>query len=107
MGGQIDAVNQHCGSPSSLPACRAALVALQGTVHDFEHDLGTVTAPSCLQPGDIELRQGLSLLDQGIASAIVGIDQGDPGRISSGMQVIQQAGVHLNNATGHAQSASC
>jgi hypothetical protein len=107
MNGQIDAVNHGCDSQASLSTCRAALAALQGKVHDFEHDLDGVTAPACLQSTDGELRQGLALFDHGVAAAIAGIDRSDPSQISSGMQTIQQAGDHLNQATAHAQSASC
>jgi hypothetical protein len=107
MNGQIDAVNHGCDTQSSLSTCRGALVALQGSVHDFEHDLSGLTAPVCLQSTDGQLRAGLALFDQGIGSAIGGIDRSDPSQVSSGMQTIQQAGDHLNQATAHAQSASC
>jgi hypothetical protein len=107
MNGQIDAVNHGCDGQASLSTCRAALAALQGKVHEFEHDLDGVTAPACLQSTDGELRQGLTLFDHGVASAIGGIDRSDPSQISSGMQTIQQAGDHLNQATAHAQSATC
>jgi hypothetical protein len=107
MNGQIDAVNRVCANQSNLPACRAALVGLQNAVHDFERDLAATEPPKCLQSTDGELRQGLGLFDQGVGTAISGIDQGQPNRTTSGIQSIQQGNDHLNRASSLAQSASC
>jgi hypothetical protein len=104
---QIDSVDHSCTGQASLAACRPTLVALQSSTRQFRADLGGLRPPACLQSMDGELRTGLDLFEQGTGVAIAGIDGHDANEVVNGMQVIQQATGHLDQAVNRTQSASC
>lgn len=104
---QIDAVNQACGGQTDLNKCRSSLVGLQSAARDFRQALSSTPAPACLQPVDVELRQGLDLFDQGTSASIAGIDANDPQRLVDGMNLVGQANDHLGKAGTRAKASSC
>jgi hypothetical protein len=95
-----------CGA-GDVNGCRAALISLQTNLGTFQHDLDAHPSPPCLKDADREVRQGLSLYQQGAPMGVDGIDQGDNGKITQGGDLMNQANTHFTHASALVQQANC
>jgi len=98
---------QTACSAGDFAGCRSALVSLQTNLAIFQQDLDAHPAPPCLKAADQELRQALSLYQQGAQLGVQGIDQVDAAKISQGGDLMSQATAHLTHASALVQQASC
>lgn len=105
---RIDEVDRGCTAPANLAVCRAALIALQREIAQTRVQLDAIgSPPPCLSAADGALHRVLDDLDSAAAGTVAAIDAGDPGRIVSGVQAVDQGRPPLDSALQQVQTGAC